>query len=53
LSAGASTELAQSIRARPRGPIRVLEPVLRRKLRRLIASDLERLKALVLEVWPQ
>ena len=48
-----STELAQSIRAWPRGVFRVVEPLIRRQLRRLIASDLERLSALVLEVYPK
>jgi uncharacterized protein YndB with AHSA1/START domain len=48
-----STELTQSIRAWPRGAFRVVEPLIRRQLRRLIASDLERLRALVLEVDPK
>jgi hypothetical protein len=48
-----STELTQSIRAWPRGAFRVLEPLIKRQLRRLIASDLERLRALVLEVNPK
>jgi Polyketide cyclase / dehydrase and lipid transport len=48
-----STELTQSIRAWPRGAFRVVEPLIRRHLRRLIASDLERLRALVLEVYPE
>jgi carbon monoxide dehydrogenase subunit G len=48
-----STELTQSIRAWPRGAFRVVEPLIRRQLRRLIANDLERLRALVLEVYPK
>jgi hypothetical protein len=48
-----STELTQSIRAWPRGAFRVFEPLIRRQLRRLIASDLERFRALVLEVYPK
>jgi hypothetical protein len=52
-SVDGSTELSQSIRAWPRGGFRVLEPLIRRQLRRLIASDLERLRALVLEVYPK
>ena len=48
-----STELTQSIQAWPRGAFRVIEPLLRRQLRRLIASDLQRLRALVLEVYPK
>ena len=48
-----STELTQSIRAWPRGGFRVVEPLIRRQLRRLIASDLQRLRALVLEVYPK
>jgi hypothetical protein len=48
-----TTELTQLIRAWPRGAFRVLEPLIRRQLRRLIASDLERLRALVLEVYPR
>jgi len=48
-----STELTQSIRAWPRGAFRALEPLIRRQLRRLIASDLDRLSALVLEIYPQ
>jgi carbon monoxide dehydrogenase subunit G len=52
-AAGQSTELTQSIRAWPRGPFRVLEPVVKRQLSRLIASDLQQLKTLVLEVYPQ
>ncbi|MGO9793136.1 MAG: SRPBCC family protein [Solirubrobacteraceae bacterium] len=47
-----STELTQSIRAWPRGVFRVVEPLIRRQLGQLIASDLERLRALVLEVYP-
>jgi Polyketide cyclase / dehydrase and lipid transport len=50
---GGSTELTQSIRAWPRGPFRVVEPLIRRQLRPLIASDLERLRALALEVYPK
>jgi hypothetical protein len=48
-----STELTQSIRAWPRGAFRVIEPLIRRQLRRLIASDLERLTALVRDVYPK
>jgi uncharacterized membrane protein len=48
-----STELTQSIRAWPRGAFRVFEPLIRRQLRRLIASDLERFRALVLEIYPK
>jgi hypothetical protein len=47
-----STELTQWIRAWPRGAFRGVEPLISRQLRRLIASDLERLRALVLEVYP-
>ena len=48
-----STELTQSIQAWPRGAFRVVEPLIRRQLRRLIASDLQRFRALVLEVYPK
>jgi hypothetical protein len=48
-----STELTQSIRAWPRGAFRVLEPLIRRQLRRLMSSDLGPLRALVLEVYPK
>jgi hypothetical protein len=48
-----STKLTQSIRAWPRGAFRVVEPLIKCQLRRLIASDLERLRALVLEVYPK
>jgi carbon monoxide dehydrogenase subunit G len=48
-----STELKQSIRAWPRGAFRVVEPLIKYQLRRLIASDLERLRALVPEVYPK
>jgi Polyketide cyclase / dehydrase and lipid transport len=51
--ASGSTDLTQSIRASPRGPFRIIEPLIARQLRRLIASDLERFKALVLEVCPE
>lgn len=48
-----ATELSQSIRAWPRAAFRVIEPLIERKLRSLITSDLERLGALVLDVNPQ
>jgi hypothetical protein len=48
-----STELTQSIQAWPRGGFWVVEPLIRRQLRRLIASDLQRLRALVPEVYPK
>jgi hypothetical protein len=44
---GAVTILAQSIRATPRGPFRLAPRLLRRQLRKLITSDLDRLKDLV------
>ena len=44
---GGVTVLTQSIRATPRGPFRLAERLLERQLRRLIASDLERLRSLV------
>jgi hypothetical protein len=44
---GAATILTQSIRATPRGPFRLAAGLLRRQLRGLIASDLDRLKNLV------
>src|SRR5579883_2274467 len=44
---GGATALTQSIRATPRGPFRLAERVLDRQLRRLIASDLDRLRSLV------
>ena len=43
---GPATILTQSIRATPRGPFRLAEGTLRRKLQQLIASDLDRLKSL-------
>ena len=43
---GPATILTQSIRATPRGPFRLAEETLRRKLQQLIASDLDRLKSL-------
>lgn len=46
-STDAGTELTQSISARPRGPFRLVEPVVRRQLTRLIPDDLHRLRALV------
>lgn len=44
---GDVTVLTQTIRATPRGPFRLAERVLDRQLRRLIASDLDRLAHLV------
>ena len=41
------TELTQSMTARPRGPFRIVEPVVRRQLSRLIPGDLQRLRELV------
>jgi hypothetical protein len=41
------TPLTQTIMARPRGPFRLIEPVLRRQLHRLISDDLERLRTLI------
>ena len=41
------TVLTQSIHATPRGPIRLIEPAVGRQLRKLMAADLERLKALL------
>jgi Polyketide cyclase / dehydrase and lipid transport len=43
---GPATILTQSIQATPRGPFRLVKRPLRRHLRRLIASDLGRLKDL-------
>jgi len=43
---GPVTILTQSIWAIPRGPLRLAEGALRRQLRQLIASDLDRLKNL-------
>jgi len=48
-----STELTQSIQAWPRGGFRVVEPLIRRQLHLLIADDLQRLRTLVLEVYPK
>ena len=48
-----STQLTQSIRAWPRGAFRIIEPLIRRQLRRLIASDLKRFTALVPDVYPR
>ncbi len=45
--------LTQSIRATPRGPFRLAEASLRRQLKRLIASDLDRLKDLAEAEIPQ
>jgi len=44
---GGSTHLEQSIRAWPRGPFRLVEGAIERKLRALIPADLERLRDLV------
>lgn len=46
-SADSGTELTQSMTARPRGPFRIIEPVMRRQLSRLIPGDLQRLRELV------
>ncbi|HTT85915.1 MAG TPA: SRPBCC family protein [Acidimicrobiales bacterium] len=43
----ADTNLCQRIVARPRGPFRLVEGVVRRQLRQLIAADLERFRVLV------
>jgi carbon monoxide dehydrogenase subunit G len=45
--ADTGTELTQSMTARPRGPFRMVEPVVRRQLSRLIPGDLQRLRELV------
>jgi len=45
--AGTGTELTQSMTARPRGPFRIIEPVVRRQLSRLIPDDLQCLRELV------
>jgi Polyketide cyclase / dehydrase and lipid transport len=50
---GPVTILTQSIRATPRGPFRLAEGTLRRKLQQLIASDLDRLKSLAEAEIPQ
>jgi carbon monoxide dehydrogenase subunit G len=50
---GPVTILTQSIRAIPRGALRLAEGALRRQLQHLIASDLERLKNLVEAEFPQ
>jgi hypothetical protein len=50
---GPMTILTQSIRATPRGPFRLAEATLRRQLKRLIASDLDRLKNLAEAEIPQ
>jgi len=50
---GAATLLTQSIRATPRGPFRLATGLLARRLQRLIASDLDRLKDLVEAEFPQ
>ena len=50
---GPATILTQSIRATPRGPFRLAEATLRRQLKRLIASDLDRLKNLAEAEIPQ
>ena len=44
---GVATILTQSIRATPRGPFWLVSGLLRRYLRRLIASDLRWLKDLI------
>jgi len=44
---GTGTELTQSMTARPRGPFRIIEPVVRRQLGRLVPGDLQRLRELV------
>jgi len=44
---GTATILTQAIRATPRGPFQLASGLLRRQLRGLIASDLDRLKDLV------
>jgi carbon monoxide dehydrogenase subunit G len=43
----AGTELTQSMSARPRGPFRLIESLVRRQLSTLITGDLERLRVLV------
>ena len=50
---GPATILTQSIRAAPRGLFRLAERTLRRQLRQLIASDLDRLKNLAEAEIPQ
>ena len=41
------TLVSYRIEATPRGPFRYVEPAVRRQLRRLLAGDLDRLRALV------
>jgi len=44
---GESTALRYTARARPRGPLCIAEPLIRRQLSQLIKGDLDRLKVLV------
>lgn len=44
---GPATLVTQVIHAQPRGPFRLLQGIVERQLRRLIAADLARLKGLV------
>jgi len=48
-ASGRATGLTQSIKAWPRGPFRLFQPLIERQLRGLIAADLGRLKQLVEE----